>query len=375
MSMIDKNILNDIEEILKLSQKAHAKLKELKIPKAKEELRKVIMFDLDELRRLQREQGDKRLLDECIAVFRDAKMALRDLDSMELFDEAKELIDQIVRLEEHELMEANEDEKRDDELYNIWNDELQNILLYHGTTSIVEEKIKKYGLVPFRFPWDKADFDRLASLFDKAGYPIFRQYYRSRMDKEKEGGIFLSAKKEDAISYSRQGPEIFAFFISSRNWKNRNRVGALKETYSRIMYGYMSDNMKVTAPQLQEYLSLYDTNRRAFLQFVRRTTYLKPDEINEVIRIFNKYWDIFEKSRRMILSISVQAPAILEHLHQVRDFKIFLRWVGRWMGRIKVHSIEEIRSKVTQDLLHFETNMRITKRIPPTYIIKYEFID
>jgi|TARA_B100001964_G_C14233338_1_gene601172 Rad3-related DNA helicase len=94
-------IVRDIEEIVRLSQAVHTHLQKGKINKAKRELRQIIKFDIDELRRIQKEHGDKRLLEECVIVLNQAKRTLRDLNSFELLDEAKELNDKIIEIERH----------------------------------------------------------------------------------------------------------------------------------------------------------------------------------------------------------------------------------------------------------------------------------
>ena len=54
--------MRDIEKILVLAQKAHDHLQKNNIPKAKRKLKRIIKFDLDELSRLQKEKGNKKLL-------------------------------------------------------------------------------------------------------------------------------------------------------------------------------------------------------------------------------------------------------------------------------------------------------------------------
>src|SRR3989344_5762225 len=146
--MVDRKILRDIKKILVLAQKAHAYLQKNKIPKAKRKLRRIIKLDLDELSRLQRERGDKKLLEECSVIFGDAKQALRDLDSSELSGKVKELVEEIIKLEGHELIELEEEEKRENNDFRYWVGLLDNLSLYHGTISSRLNSIQQRGLDP-----------------------------------------------------------------------------------------------------------------------------------------------------------------------------------------------------------------------------------
>ena len=96
-------ILEDIKSIKILAERVHAHLIKNKINKAINEVKQIIDLDQDELARLQREHGDQRLLQESTRVLNAAKKALHDLESIESFDEAKELIDRIIAIEEHEI--------------------------------------------------------------------------------------------------------------------------------------------------------------------------------------------------------------------------------------------------------------------------------
>jgi len=145
---VDRRIKRDIERILILAQKVKVTLERKKINKAKRQIRRIIKFDLDELARLQQEHGDKRLLEECSIVFRDAKRALYDLDSTELFDDAKKIIDEIAALEGHELLEVDELEKKKDELYKYWRDTFSKFQFTHCTSLSIAKEILRFGVKP-----------------------------------------------------------------------------------------------------------------------------------------------------------------------------------------------------------------------------------
>lgn len=151
---MDKRKLNkvvrDVKKILILARSAHDYLEKKKIRKTRRELKRVMSYDADEITRLHGEDKGMahQLLHECGIVLKDAKQALRDLDSLELFDKAKELIDEIVKLEGHELIELEEEEKKENEMYDFWHDNVRNFQFSHTTSSIIAKQILKEGLDP-----------------------------------------------------------------------------------------------------------------------------------------------------------------------------------------------------------------------------------
>ena len=96
-------IVRDIEAIKKLSAKVLLDLKRRRLVKAKQHLGDIIAFDIDELTRLQKENGDRAVIDECLIVLKQAKRALQDVKDFKDLGEAKELVQQIGAIEEKEL--------------------------------------------------------------------------------------------------------------------------------------------------------------------------------------------------------------------------------------------------------------------------------
>jgi|TARA_B100000315_G_C14580401_1_gene590184 hypothetical protein len=146
-------IIGDIEEIITLATDIHGWLKNGNVIKARRALSQIINLDIDELRRIQKEHGDKRLLEECVTVFKLAKRALRGLNLYELDKLTKILNDKIIVIERHELLEAKEDEKIDDFLYDWWYKNIHNGWAYHGTSTIYKDHIRKYGMDPKKRPY------------------------------------------------------------------------------------------------------------------------------------------------------------------------------------------------------------------------------
>jgi hypothetical protein len=150
---MDKKIIRDIKKILVLAKAAHEHLEKNRIGKARKELKRIIKFDLDELARIQQEHGDEKLLEECAIVLKDAKQALRDLDSDKLFYEAKKLIDEIVSLEGHQLLNVSKEDQIENYLYDWWHEEIYNGWAYHGSGIVYEDFIRKNGLDPKKRPF------------------------------------------------------------------------------------------------------------------------------------------------------------------------------------------------------------------------------
>jgi len=96
-------IVRDIEAIRLLSRKVLLDLRRRRLNKAKEHLRDIIAFDVDELRRLQRENGDQAVINECLIVLKQAKRALKDIHDFDNLEEAKTLVQKIGAIEEKEL--------------------------------------------------------------------------------------------------------------------------------------------------------------------------------------------------------------------------------------------------------------------------------
>ena len=146
------NIITEIEEIMDLARRVHRHIETEKITKARQEVLFIIELGTERLRLLRSQQSDSRLLQEWIETLSNAKKALRDLDSVELWDEAKELMDKIVEIQKKELEEIDEKEKREDDLYDYWHNHFRVLVFYHGTSSLAVQDILQHGLDPNRRP-------------------------------------------------------------------------------------------------------------------------------------------------------------------------------------------------------------------------------
>jgi len=96
-------IIKDIRAIIKLSRKILSELKGGDIRKAQRHLELIIAFDIDELKRLQGEEGNRSVIDECLIVLKEAKKALKDTKSFQTLGESRQLVEHIEKIEEWEF--------------------------------------------------------------------------------------------------------------------------------------------------------------------------------------------------------------------------------------------------------------------------------
>lgn len=383
--MIDRKVIRDIERILLLALKTLTYLQRRKIHTAKRELRKILKLDLDELSRLQKQSGNERLLNECRIVFEDAKKALRNLNSAELFEDAKKMVDEIVKLEGHELMEKKDEKKKEDMLYEYWYRDIKSTYLYHGSTAIVTEKVRKYGLTPNLRPWDQYDWDRFVALYEKGKGEAFHRDYvlenKGIAANSTMGVIHLTPSPELAIEYAYQkGPAVWT-----------ESIPAWREVV--IQYGgktYRKRNFKDAKVKLILDLSA--------------TGLLRPDEIREGLRIFIKLWDLFDKNDQPILIyISPSAPTIVERYgFSFSTFQGFLTYLKKAKSNpeefcfgasgycpdivksesfpLEVKKVKRFCEEVGisknrgEFVMASHANLQVFKRIPAKYILKIKEI-
>mgnify|MGYP001269745144 CR=1 FL=1 len=211
-------VVRDVKKILVLAKSAHDHLEKNKINKARRELKRIMGFDADEITRLHDEDEGiaHQLLHECGIVLKDAKQALRDLDSSGLFGKAKELVEEIVKLEGHELIELEEAEKQENSFFDEWMYLLENFKLYHGTISTRLRSIQQKGLDPRereRF-YTAGNLKRLLELLSKVEIEE-DSYSRSvftLLDERSSSvkrDLHLAFEKDRAIHYAKMGVETF----------------------------------------------------------------------------------------------------------------------------------------------------------------------
>lgn len=401
--MAGKKVIQDVERILLLSQRVLAYLRKNKIAKAKRALRKIIRFDLDELSRLQREHGDKKLMEECALVFRDAKRALMNLDSVELFEEAKSLIDEIARLEGHELMEIKEGEKKSNEIYQFWHDTVLKIIAYHGTSSLSIPKVMKYGLAPSMRPYFYEKFQRLFQLYKKAGKlnPLKLTHLSGGVNEGElvTKGFFITSSYRSAVTYARLSPAIWNEFLE------RATVGA-KRDYTKAKLFFFRDaffpfgiQKKLSSDDeeaIRCYTDLTGTLEQLFYHDPRNAyekmrryaeekyglapgdvCRLKKSEVYEILRLFDQLWDILEtmknEIRPIVLHILISAPAIAKQFvddstgeRYLMNFNAFLKVFVDFFEEDKEHAVATIK----EFMIGYQ--FFVDERIPPEYIVKYE---
>lgn len=359
-------VVRDVKKILVLAKSAHDHLESCKISKTKRELKRIIGFDADEITRLHGEDEGMahQLLYECGVVLKDAKKALRDLDSTELFDEAKELIDEIVSFEGHELIELEKEEHKENELYEYWHSHFYNGIFYHGTNGVAISLIQKRGLVPGWVPWDKYDIKRLHTLLIKSGYQYgVGVYYMNRtLGKEKKAGIFLTTRKKSATSYAERAPEMWSEFVHAHTWTTHNKRDAEAILYSKLMDAEAT--RKRINLRIEDILAM--KKKELNLQLASLCP-LKKSEINEIFRIFNKYWNLFSSFNPAIVKISARAPAIFKSVLEYGNYNFFRAMLLDWVKSFERKTTEDIIKKA-EFLLRDKHDFKVMQRIPPKYI-------
>lgn len=214
-----EKLVRDVKKILVLAKSAYDHLEKNKIRKAKRELKRVINYDVDEITRLHGEIENgaiPQLLSECGIILKDAKEALRNLDSFVLVGDVKQLIDEIIKLEKNELIELNEEEKKEKDLFWEWTYLLDKFELYHGTISTRLKSIQQKGLDPKereRF-YKEGNLKRFIQLISKAEARVPYQLrnvftllnYKDKVEKQ----VHLTFYKERAIYFAKKmGVETF----------------------------------------------------------------------------------------------------------------------------------------------------------------------
>lgn len=357
---MDKKIKRDIERILLLAGKVNALLGKKKIHKAKRQLRKIIKYDLDELSRIQREQGAKRLLDECGIVFQDAKKALLDLDSSELFEEARQLIDEIMDLEGHQLMEITEEEKKLNKLYTLWSKRIYPLRLYHYTSQINVRRLIKKGYNPGDKPigWDilMQAWDLVDSINWIPGGSRFFTILSPKEDYQKEKGLYVSPLKV----YNKYQPtsEALYFFVKTLKEKVKQMEEVLHtsgdfEAYLRILEEYGGSK-----PIRDHFYPIY------------QKVFTKPEQIKYVTlkKLSEELENLVQESRKVVLWILARdifriSPWVHPNCKIVLSFRAFLE-----LEKNSPKLFERLLGMRLGDIIGqlFSNEIKLDCRIPPS---------
>ena len=366
-------LISNIGEIVSLAKKVRKHLDKYQINKAIRELQTIIELDLNELRRLQAEHGDKRLLQECIEVLSAAKKALRNLEAGELNDEVKQLMDKIIGVEGHILKEVERNEPLENVLYNYWYNNIYNGIVYHGTSTISLDRIKRYGLVPGMRSFDLNDFRRLKQLMEISGAqnPLGLFHFINVEGQEIiTNGFFLTFDYESVKEYADPSPTMWREFVGKDVWDKhdinsaiRNLVGLISfpryslssnnwEEFSRLFFRYKA---KFYFTMLQDFYT------RKGLDF-NSVKILSTNEFRELLAIFRKLWAFFSQPQMpVILHVSARAPAIQAKLigMGLGNFNSFIRHMKMRRIGLNPRNIKEYFSVRLKQVF-------ITHRIPGT---------
>ncbi len=315
---MDKRKLNkvvrDVKKILVLARLAHNYLEKNQIRKARSELKKVMSYVADEITRLHDENEGMahQLLHECGVVLKDAKQALRALDSSELFDKAKELVDEIVKLEGHELIELEEEEEKENEMYNFWHDNIRNFQFSHTTSSIIAKQILKDGLDPNKRLEIFKKGAQLNELLRK--YAHFGCSWQSPTVFERKY-LFVSPLKvyvhykvpesiDILISYTERAIEQLGIVFQSRGnfaeyarlKRERGEIFCTEDAFRKISFSAFRNDFDTIRSLFQE-LRAFEQNSTSVTLLIdnQALSGILPKEIEEVFSSF----DAFKKSYAM----------------------------------------------------------------------------
>jgi hypothetical protein len=374
-------ILRDVKKILVLAKEVQSKLKNHD-GDVKHRVKKIAKLDLDELSRIEKEHGDKKLLEECMVVLKDAKETLRLLAHSENFTKVENLTDEIIKLEGHELIEISNNEKRKNDLYQFWIKSIRAKKYYHGTSNLSIPKIERYGLVPGMRPPFWRDLQRVYKLYKKAGVdnPLRLRHFVQDASGLINVGLFVTDSYPMAKRYATQSPAIWHEFIEGLN-QNEARKKFLLEPF------FMGKPTKECEDiYVKSYRTFYDKIIAYFIEKGMKREQiclLSKEEVYEIKRIFEKLWLEFRNQKPIILHISVLAPGIAEEepftepeetKSFLYDFNTFLR---EFENITKGKSLEDGK-KIFEGIFFktkssFGAQVLIKRRIPKKFI-EIEFV-
>lgn len=224
------DILNNIRVMQKIAQTIRDELAHPAPKSMKKLLEKFIALDIDEMKKAQK-MNDKRLFKECQEVFRLTKRILQDKHSN--YPLSQRLINMIINIEATEFEEISEEEKIRNFAFGWWHEHIAEGWLYHGTSSVYLEYIKKHGMDPHKPPYS----ERLrlmiviAKKVEKIRPVIGADYFYWKMKEEEEENKTTAWTKSD-MTYSE-----FAW----GNRKGGEYLMGITKTATDIVNAYQED--------------------------------------------------------------------------------------------------------------------------------------
>ncbi len=423
-SLVKSRVLSDIKKIRRLAKKVQTRIhnmlgeefesgKEIQIDNRLASLQtylaldKIIKLDIDELTRLQKSDGDKLLIQECLAVMSDAKKAMRDIRSHHLFDEIKQLMEHIIQIEKIERAQYLYREKELDKLYHLWYEKIRTKYLYHATSDAAKPGIKEHGLDPYRRPWTKEEFEVLQSVHMKgAGTSFFSDYDAKGLSKS-FGALHFARNKKECGYYHQKAPagwhervrsdynldEAVMHFllnllnktvdelsaaalaagdgINNLNPVTMKRLSAIAEKLGisvNKMFDFMATNVGLDG-FYELYEKLYTKDKRRFWYALMEANRgrITQTEVMKAVSVYKKLWKLFEESEPMLVIVSVDAPPIQKKYNLIfesfksfrKDFKVFTDESNKGI---------EMEFKHYCYYYHGFKDIKIESAIPPEYI-------
>ena len=369
-----------------LAKEVYKDLLSNKITKARREIKAIVDLDLAEIRKLEFDHGDQRVLRECYIVLHDARKLLEwsfgdriyIYSKFEKVNKAKKLVESIRRITKNEVKEIEEDQEKIEIFKDCWENNLNSRFIYHGTNSAALAKIRRYGLVPGMKVYNERDVQELVALFRKAGSSFTSgDIYKNQKGK----WIYYTGIKSEAEDYARRIAEFWSYIVDI-NGKGPVNYKYARRTVCLRLIGVEYDRKK-------------EISDNQLLDYVKANSILKRKEINYALKCFERLWKVLGDSKPVVLHISIKCPALLEKIFLYGKKNILDNFLFSFSRYLIVYQnfpdsksnyflipTERIETMVNDFFLTrmglrstvVSHNFSINKRIPAKYIVKYEYI-
>lgn len=258
-----------------------------------------------------------------------------------LDSQAKNVEMALTSAERYVLQNSTADEKL---IHDYWKKNIHDGFVYHGTSTIFLENIKRFGLTSEGIfsegtPFSPEDYRICIEIGKKAGLSM--KYFTNDVTQ----GFFITSYYNSAIGYAKDGPE---------------RVGFLRDIIKYILSGAKTG--RIRGPGISE------------------------QEMEKLVQVLSKYDKILASHRPIVLHIPMVSFAFLNVLEQngfekivkaITDYEFFKEGTLPRQQRMKNDS----KISVQEFFLKYEMlrqkelgNLPLRGRIPPDCISKIEYV-
>ncbi len=292
-------LIREINKLEEIAKSVHENLRKNKYSKARNGVEEIIILIKGEMKRIKKVYGKDKLIKECKKTLNKAKQVLIELEHSEHTNDSKKLIDDIIKIENNILREIKE--RKDNELFQFWYNEIHNAKVYHIIDKIILEKVKHFGLSPNISPIDSSDLMKVNRMHrNLTGHNII--------------GLNHESLYEDSIS----------FFVNKNDAKNSYITKEIvNETIDMFILHIDELEEKIVQGKTKEVPS--DEDRMILKELKRHYKEMK-----------------IKKERNITLSIDIKENIVMKNLDKelrkiVLDYKYF----------------KEIYSKLKKELDHY----------------------